>query len=130
MWPLLHSFFFTDKYVPVILNPKVVIPQDVANSVLHYRTNSLQQNVEMPPIAKDVVDEAGVQLIEQWINSLTPNADNPPTAVISANPTKLGITKCSLAHKIFICFNTGYCINPCKSLFYSLFSLNARCLHL
>ena len=68
-------------------NPKVVIPQDVANSVLHYRTNSLQQNVKMPPLGKDVVDAAGVQLIEEWINSLTPSTDNPPEAIISATPT-------------------------------------------
>ncbi|MDM9632839.1 hypothetical protein QU605_15295, partial [Robiginitalea sp. M39] len=55
-------------------NPKIVIPQDVANSALHYRMNSTQANVEMPPIAKDVVDAEGLQLIEEWINSLTPTS--------------------------------------------------------
>ena len=68
-------------------NPKIVIPQDIANSTLHLRMNSLQTNVEMPPIAKDVVDEEGVQLIEEWINSLTPNTSNPPEAIISASVT-------------------------------------------
>ena len=62
-------------------NPKVVIPQDVANSALHFRMNSTQANVKMPPIGKDVVDAAGLQLIEEWINSLTPNTANPPEAV-------------------------------------------------
>ncbi|WP_430682121.1 FG-GAP-like repeat-containing protein [Maribacter aestuarii] len=41
----------------------------------------------MPPIAKDVVDAAGVQLIADWINSLTPITDNPPDAVLSASVT-------------------------------------------
>ena len=57
-------------------NPKIVIPQDVANSALHYRMNSTQANVEMPPIAKDVVDAEGLQLIEEWINSLSPTPED------------------------------------------------------
>ncbi|WP_289644544.1 FG-GAP-like repeat-containing protein [Maribacter aestuarii] len=66
---------------------KVVVPQQTGSSLMHHRMNSLQQNVEMPPIAKDVVDAAGVQLIADWINSLTPIANNPPQAVITASVT-------------------------------------------
>ena len=55
-----------------LINPKVVIPQDVPHSMLHYRMNSLQTGIAMPPLAKSVIDSAGVQLIADWINSLTP----------------------------------------------------------
>lgn len=66
-------------------NPKVIIPQDVPNSMAHFRMNSTQTGIEMPPIAKDVVDIAGVQLIEDWINSLTPTTSSPPLALFSAS---------------------------------------------
>ncbi|WP_396637176.1 Ig-like domain-containing protein [Maribacter sp. R77961] len=66
-------------------NPKVIIPQDVANSMAHFRMNSTQTGIEMPPISKDVVDAGGVQLIEDWINSLTPTTSSPPVAVFSAS---------------------------------------------
>ncbi|WP_299122612.1 FG-GAP-like repeat-containing protein [uncultured Winogradskyella sp.] len=66
-------------------NPKVIIPQDVLNSMAHFRMNSTQNGVEMPPIAKDVVDTAGVQLIEDWINSLTPTTSSPPVALFTAS---------------------------------------------
>ncbi len=68
-----------------LTNPKVIIPQDVANSMAHFRMNSTQTGIEMPPIAKDVVDTAGVQLIEDWINSLTPTTSSPPEALFSAS---------------------------------------------
>ena len=68
-----------------LTDPKVIIPQDVANSMAHFRMNSTQTGIEMPPIAKDVVDTAGVQLIEDWINSLTPTTSSPPEALFSAS---------------------------------------------
>ncbi len=69
-----------------LVNPRVVIPQDVGQSMMHYRMNSLQPGVAMPPLAKSVVDEEGVQLIEDWINSLSNSTSNAPEAVISASP--------------------------------------------
>ena len=68
-------------------NPKVIIPQDVSNSMAHFRMNSTQTGIEMPPLAKDVVDEQGVQLISDWINSLTPTNSTAPIANFSASTT-------------------------------------------
>lgn len=68
-------------------DPKVIIPQDVSNSMAHFRMNSTQTGIEMPPLAKDVVDTEGVQLIADWINSLTPTASNLPIAAFSASTT-------------------------------------------
>lgn len=68
-------------------NPKVIIPQDVPNSMAHFRMNSTQTGIEMPPLAKDVADQAGVQLIAEWINSLSPSTTQPPVAAFSASTT-------------------------------------------
>ncbi len=78
-------------YGPVIydeglVDPKVVIPQDVPRSMMHHRMNSLVNGVTMPPLGKNVVDAAGVQLIADWINSLTPASSFPPEASFSATP--------------------------------------------
>ncbi len=66
-------------------NPKVIIPQNVPNSMAHFRMNSTQTGIEMPPLAKDVVDIEGVQLIASWINSLTPTNSTAPVAAFSAS---------------------------------------------
>ncbi len=68
-------------------NPKVIIPQNVGNSMAHFRINSTETGIEMPPLAKDVIDNAGVQLIADWINSLTPATTTPPVAAFSASAT-------------------------------------------
>ncbi|MCO4822509.1 MAG: VCBS repeat-containing protein, partial [Flavobacteriaceae bacterium] len=78
-----------------LIFPKVIIPQDVANSMAHFRMNSLETGVEMPPIAKDVVDQAGLQLIEDWINSLTPTTSSAPIASFLANKSN-GIAPLSI----------------------------------
>ncbi|MEX0274400.1 MAG: Ig-like domain-containing protein, partial [Flavobacteriaceae bacterium] len=68
-------------------NPKVIAPRDVANSVAHVRMNSMQTGVKMPPLAKGRIDVEGVELIQQWVNSLVPEANHPPMAVLSASVT-------------------------------------------
>ncbi len=69
-----------------LINPKVVIPQNVSNSMMHHRMNSLVTGVAMPPLSKNVVDAAGVQLIADWINSLSPITSSPPVAAFFAAP--------------------------------------------
>ncbi|MBF8149496.1 VCBS repeat-containing protein [Winogradskyella sp. F6397] len=85
--PLAHqNIIYGDvAYDEGLNDPKVIIPQDVPNSMAHFRMNSTQTGIEMPPIAKDVVDVAGVQLIEDWINSLSPTTSSPPEALFSAS---------------------------------------------
>lgn len=62
-------------------NARVIVPQDIAQSVAHYRMNSLLSGIAMPPLAKNKVDAEGVQLIEDWINSLTPDTTQNLIAV-------------------------------------------------
>ncbi len=59
-------------------NDRVVVPQDVASSLLHNRANRVGQ-FQMPPLAKNVVDSNAVELIAAWINSLPIG----PTATLS-----------------------------------------------
>jgi len=47
--------------------------------------NSTQTGIEMPPLAKDIIDTEGVQLIAEWINSLTPTTSSPPEAIFSVS---------------------------------------------
>lgn len=52
-----------------ISNAKIIAPGDAARSVLLNRMNR-RDGDGMPPIGSNIIDSAGVSLIEQWINSL------------------------------------------------------------
>ena len=49
---------------------RIIAPGSAANSVLAARMNGRDANA-MPPLASNLVDTAGVALIQQWINGLT-----------------------------------------------------------
>jgi hypothetical protein len=49
---------------------RIVAPGSAANSVLVARTNRRDAS-GMPPLASNVVDAAGVALLQQWIDGLT-----------------------------------------------------------
>lgn len=55
-----------------IVNARIIAPGDSVSSVLHARMNRRNDPAMMPPLASNVIDSAGVQLIAEWINSLTP----------------------------------------------------------
>lgn len=48
---------------------RVIRPGDPARSIMLRRMGSLAE-IKMPPIAKHIVDEAAIQLLTDWINSL------------------------------------------------------------
>ena len=54
-----------------IANARIIAPGDDARSVLLARM-ATRNGDAMPPIASNIVDAAGVQLIGAWIDSLTP----------------------------------------------------------
>ena len=56
-----------------IANARIIAPGDDARSVLLARMSRRDANA-MPPVASNVVDAAGVQLIGAWIDSLTPTS--------------------------------------------------------
>lgn len=48
----------------------IVEPGDPRNSVLHYRLNSIEPSTRMPLLGRSLRHNEGVNLIEEWINSL------------------------------------------------------------
>ena len=53
---------------------KVIVPQDTGKSTVFQRMKTLHSGFAMPPLAKNVVDTAGVRLIGEWIMSLDPDS--------------------------------------------------------
>lgn len=49
---------------------RVVVPQDTSLSAMHVRLTSSSAGVQMPPLARNVVDMAAMATIAQWISSL------------------------------------------------------------
>jgi len=53
----------------------IVEPGDARNSVLHFRLNTTEPSERMPLLARTIIHTEGVQLIEDWINSLNTNCN-------------------------------------------------------
>ncbi|MBL9153438.1 MAG: PQQ-dependent sugar dehydrogenase [Verrucomicrobiales bacterium] len=67
-----------------VTGARIVKPGSVDLSVVHRRVGSLTTGLAMPPIAKNVVDTAGMQLLTDWINSLDPAI--APTGLVTGTP--------------------------------------------
>lgn len=50
----------------------IILPNNSGRSVMYYRMNSIQQNEMMPKVGRTIVHTEGLQLLEDYINSLTP----------------------------------------------------------
>jgi len=48
----------------------IVEPGDARNSVLHFRINSTEPSNRMPLLGRVSIHTEGVELIENWINSI------------------------------------------------------------
>ncbi|WP_246070152.1 SO2930 family diheme c-type cytochrome [Mangrovivirga cuniculi] len=48
----------------------VIVKGDADASILHYRMNSTSTKVMMPELGRTLIDEEGVALIREWINSI------------------------------------------------------------
>lgn len=63
-------------------DPKVIVPEDPGASVLYARVNSVHRNYSMPPLAKNLIDPVGAQLIYDWIQSVSPSYTPPANQVV------------------------------------------------
>ena len=54
-----------------INNARIIAPGDANRSVLLQRINTMDAASMMPPLARNVIDDEGVALIQNWINSLS-----------------------------------------------------------
>ncbi|WP_037348884.1 hypothetical protein [Sediminibacter sp. Hel_I_10] len=80
--PMRFSFQDTESYtnIGVCVDPDtdlelelnhIVEPGDSRHSVLHFRLNSTEPSYRMPLLGRTLVHAEGVELIENWIDSLT-----------------------------------------------------------
>ncbi|GAA5119211.1 PQQ-dependent sugar dehydrogenase [Luteolibacter yonseiensis] len=72
---------------------RVVVPQNLPDSILHYRVNRVGEN-QMPPLAKNQVDEQGVAMLAAWIQSLpTENVEAPSLlAAVARSHTRVDLS--------------------------------------
>jgi uncharacterized repeat protein (TIGR03806 family) len=66
-------------------NDRVIVPQDLLHSLIHNRASRVG-TLQMPPLAKNLVDSNAVALIATWINSLP---TGPGVALSRTNATPL-----------------------------------------
>ncbi len=52
-------------------NARIIAPNDVWRSVLYDRMNMVNPPVQMPPLARNLIDTNAVQIMADWINSFT-----------------------------------------------------------
>jgi uncharacterized repeat protein (TIGR03806 family) len=50
---------------------KLITPGNFDKSIVHYRLNSIDESERMPLLGRTIVHDEGVELLEQWISSLT-----------------------------------------------------------
>jgi mono/diheme cytochrome c family protein len=61
-------------------NSRVIAPNDIWRSILFMRANTIE-SFKMPPLARNTIDEAGMKLLRQWIESLPGPPVLPPPEV-------------------------------------------------
>ncbi len=60
--------------------PRVISPHDIWRSIVYMRVNTVD-DIKMPPIARETIDQRGVQLLRDWITSLPGRAVLDPPAM-------------------------------------------------
>ncbi len=61
---------------------RVIVPQSLDHSILYRRDNTAGGGIQMPPLAKNMIDQAGLAVLAEWINSLPTNT--APVVVLTA----------------------------------------------
>ena len=56
------------QFIP---NSDIVKPNDTELSILFYRLNTIDESFRMPLLGRTINHEEGIELVEEWINSLT-----------------------------------------------------------
>jgi len=57
--------------------PKVLVPQSIERSIMHARMATATANHKMPPVAKSLVDQDAMTVLEQWINEVVQPPGDP-----------------------------------------------------
>jgi uncharacterized repeat protein (TIGR03806 family) len=85
---------------PVVIDqridrPRVISPHDIWRSIAYMRVATVG-DIRMPPLARETIDEKGVQLLGEWINSLPGRAVLPPPSIAPQGGTFAGPVEVTL----------------------------------
>jgi uncharacterized repeat protein (TIGR03806 family) len=64
-------------------HPHIIAPNDIWRSILYMRADTLEA-FRMPPLARNTIDEQGMALLREWIESLPGPPVLPPPAISPA----------------------------------------------
>jgi len=68
-----------------ITGARVVVPDDLAHSIMYLRVNSLDA-IKMPPLARNTIDTNAVDTLAEWINGLVPPSISAiPDLLVNSN---------------------------------------------
>ncbi len=77
-------------------NVDIVTPEDVWRSSMYDRINSLDPSIQMPPLARYLIDTNAVEVMADWINSLPGTPALPPPTIVPAGGTFEGSVSVTL----------------------------------
>ena len=77
--------------------PRIISPHDIWRSIAYMRVNT-DGDIRMPPLARETIDQKGVALLRDWIQSLPGRAvlDPPAISPLGGNfggPTEITLTE-------------------------------------
>jgi uncharacterized repeat protein (TIGR03806 family) len=75
--------------------PRVISPHDVWRSIAFMRANTVG-DIKMPPLARETIDQKGMQLLKDWINNLPGRPVLPPPVISPPGGTFAGPVEISL----------------------------------
>jgi uncharacterized repeat protein (TIGR03806 family) len=78
--------------------PRVISPHDIWRSIIYMRVNTVD-DIKMPPIARETIDQRGVKLLQEWITSLPGRSVLDPPAMSPAGGTFGGPVEVSLTER-------------------------------
>ncbi len=70
-------------------HPRVISPHDIWRSIAYMRANTTGE-IKMPPLARETIDQKGMQLLKDWINSLPGRPVLPPPVISPPGGTFAG----------------------------------------
>jgi uncharacterized repeat protein (TIGR03806 family) len=76
-------------------HPRVISPHDIWRSIAYMRANTLG-DVRMPPLARETIDQKGMQLLKEWIDSMPGRPVLPPPVISPPGGTFAGPVEISL----------------------------------
>jgi uncharacterized repeat protein (TIGR03806 family) len=78
--------------------PRVISPHDIWRSIIYMRVDTVD-DIKMPPIARETIDQEGVKLLKEWITSLPGRPVLDPPAMSPAGGTFGGRVEVSLTER-------------------------------